>query len=294
MNAMRIAKSIAAAIAISGAWAAMPVLAVELPKPADLGRELAAPAGKGVGPEVDKGPGGKTTRNGAAVTVAVLEPHLIHDGRMPEVRYVGFPAEAVLTAVLGKGWRAPGQELEFRALDGFVSRIPVERFAQHRAWLVYARADGQPFQVDNHLQGEKQVPLGPFYLVWDNRSSKALQVEGGALWPYQVASVSVGPSSTRALLPDGLAAKYADAADLARTYCLSCHRIRGYGGDKMPLDLDVVVKGYDAAAWKRWLLEPSAVRPGTTMPPLVVERPADERAAIAQRLYDYLQALPAR
>ena len=275
MTALRFARAIAAAVAISCAGAALPAWAVELPTPAELGRQLGPRAGK-------------------AVTVAVLEPHLMRDGRMPEVRYVGFAADEVLTAVLGKGWRAPGQELEFRALDGFVSRIPVQRYAQHRGWLVHARADGRPFQVDNHLQGEQQVPLGPFYLVWDNRSSTALQAEGGALWPYQVASVSVGPSSTRALLPGDLAARYADAADLARTHCLSCHRIRGYGGDKMPLDLDVVVKGYDAAAWKRWLLAPAAVRPGTTMPALAEAMPAADRAAIAQRLYDYLQALPQR
>jgi len=279
MNAERLrrpARALAGIFTLAAACVATMAVAVELPQPAQLTRQLGA-----------KG-------KAAEVTVTVLEPHLMRDGRMPEVRYVGVPADAALAAVLGKGWNAPGQELEFRALDGFVSRIPVERFAQHRAWLVHARADGQPFQVDNHLQGERQVPLGPFYLVWDNRASKALQAEGGALWPYQVASVSVGPSSTRALLPGDMAARYAGAADLARVHCLSCHRIRGYGGDKMPLDLEVVVKGYDAAAWKRWLLEPSAVRPGTTMPALAEAMPPAERAEIAQRLYDYLRALPPR
>jgi len=279
MNAERLrrpARALAGIFTLAAACVATMAAAVELPQPAQLTRQLGA---KGTAAEV---------------TVTVLEPHLMRDGRMPEVRYVGVPADAALAAVLGKGWNAPGQELEFRALDGFVSRIPVERFAQHRAWLVHARADGQPFQVDNHLQGERQVPLGPFYLVWDNRASKALQAEGGALWPYQVASVSVGPSSTRALLPGDMAARYAGAADLARVHCLSCHRIRGYGGDKMPLDLEVVVKGYDAAAWKRWLLEPSAVRPGTMMSALAEAMPPAERAEIAQRLYDYLRALPSR
>ncbi|ANH70805.1 hypothetical protein ABE85_21635 [Mitsuaria sp. 7] len=218
----------------------------------------------------------------------------MHEGRMPEVRYVGFPADAVLTAVLGDGWRAPGQELTFRALDGFISRIPVERFTQHRAWLVHARADGTAFQVDNDKKGGPPVPLGPFYLVWDNRTSKAMQAEGGMQWPYQIVSVDIGPSSMRALMPAGVATTYADAAELARVHCLSCHRIRGYGGDKMPLDLDVVVKGYDAAAWKRWVLTPTAVRPGTAMPPLAEGLPEAERAAIAQRLYEYLRALPAR
>jgi mono/diheme cytochrome c family protein len=272
-TALSMALRIGAAIAtVTAAGAAG---AVELPTPAAAREQLAQ---DGVPTEV----------------VTVLEPHLTRKGRMPEVRYVGFPADAALAKLLGPDWNAAGRELEFRALDGFVSRIPVERFAQHRAWLVIAREDGRPFQVDNHLQGEQQVPLGPFYLVWDNRRSKALQAEGGALWPYQVGAVSSGPSSTRALLPGGLARRYGAAADLARTNCLSCHRIRGYGGDKMPLDLDVAVKGFDAAAWRRWLLTPSAVRPGTTMPPLAEGRSEADRAAMAQQLYDYLRALPAR
>ncbi len=281
-----VAKAAIKNLAISVMMAlAMSALAVELPKPAELGRQLGRPAG--AKPKANGG-------SGAPVIVPVLEPHLMRDGRMPEVRYVGFPANEALRTLLGPDWNAPGQELEFRALDGFVSRIPVERFAQHRAWLVYARADGRPFQVDNHLQGERQVPLGPFYLVWDNRASTALRAEGGALWPYQVAAVSVGPSSSGALLPGGMAAKYAGAAELARVHCLSCHRIRGLGGDKMPLDLDVVVKGYDAARWRRWLLEPAVVKPGTTMPALAEAMPLADREAIAQQLYDYLSALPPR
>lgn len=271
------APALAAAVAAMALTATAPALAVDLPAPAAIGRTL-----------------GSADAPRAPVTVTVREPHLLRDGRMPEVRYLGFPANDALAALLGPGWNAAGQELEFRARDGFVSRIPVERFARHRAWLVHARADGAAFEVDNHLQGERRVPLGPFYLVWDNRASKALQSEGGALWPYQVASVSVGPSSTAALLPAGMAAKYTGAADLARTHCLSCHRIRGYGGDKMPLDLDVAVRGYDSAQWQRWLLTPSAVKRDTTMPALAETLPTVERAAIARQLHDYLRALPPR
>lgn len=274
------AKTTAAASAPGAVSAPMPaasaVRPVALPAPADLRAWMGSGAGS------------------APVTVTVREPHLVRNGQMPEVRYVGHDATAVLTRLLGAGWRTPGQELEFRALDGFVSRIPVERFARYRAWLVVARADGAAFEVDNHLQGEREVPLGPYYLVWDNRASKALQAEGGALWPYQVASIGVGPSSLRALLPAGMPARFAQDAELARVNCLSCHRIRGYGGDKMPLDLAVVVRGYDAATWRRWLLEPAAVRSGTTMPPLAEGLPPAERAALAQRLYDYLRALPAQ
>lgn len=262
----------AIAVAACAAFMAWPAQALDLPPPAALRARLGQ----------------------APAAVSVLEPHLAVAGRMPTVDYLGFAAVPVLDLLLGPGWQRAGQEIEFRALDGFVSRVPVERFTRHRAWLVYARSDGQAFEVDNHLQGEKKVALGPYYLVWDNRHAKALQAEGGALWPYQVQQLAAKPSAKLALLPGTLAARHAAAAEAAQQYCLSCHQIRGHGGDKMPLDLSQVARGYDAARWRAWLLSPQTVRPGTTMPALPESMPLAEREALARRLLDYLKALPQR
>ncbi len=225
--------------------------------------------------------------------VTVVEPHLSRPGQPPvQVRYRGWPARVFLDRWLGKGWDLPDGELEFRAQDGFVSRVPVERFGRHQAWIVTARADGRPFQVDNHAQGEKQVPLGPYYLIWDNLAEPALQAEGGAVWPYQVITVRRTPSSRAALLPGDMAPRFAATAQALQTHCLSCHQVNGYGGDKMPLNLALRAREIDPARWRLWLLQPAQLKPGTTMPPLSEGLPEAEREALAQQLHDYLKALP--
>lgn len=248
--------------------------AAPLPAPAELQQLLKAP------PQV----------------VTVIEPHLSEAGSPPVRRhYLGYPAAQVLRQLLGADWQLAQQEIEFRALDGFVARIPAERFGKYRAHLVFAQADAKaPFSVDNKAQGEKAVALGPYYLVWDNIAAPELLADGGAQWPYQVAEISLRPAgSTAFLLPPGISAeKWGEHAALAQKFCLSCHQINGFGGDKMPLNLAVRAKQLDARAWRQWLLHPQTVKPGTTMPALPETMALAEREALAAKLHSYLQALP--
>lgn len=248
-------------------------LAAPLPPPAELQQLLKTP------PQV----------------ITVIEPHLSVAGAPPVQRaYLGYPAAQVLRQLLGADWQQAQQEIEFRALDGFVARIPAERFAKYRAHLVFARADRRaPFSVDNKAQGEKDVALGPYYLVWDNLAAPELLADGGAQWPYQVAQISLRPVGSAALLPAGMSVeKWGEHAALAQKFCLSCHQINGFGGDKMPLNLAVRAKLLDERTWRQWLLNPQAVKPGTAMPALPDSMPLPEREAIAAKLHAYLTALP--
>ncbi len=258
--------------ALSTPWA---VSAETLPAPAALHRQLLAQGHK-------------------AQAVTVVEPHLSRKDQPVQRRYLAYPAEAVLSATLGPSWQAqPDRELEFKALDGFIARMPVARFLKYRAYLAVGLADGQPFTVDNLAQGEKRVALGPYYLIWDNLGAPALQAEGGTHWPYQVAEISLRAVNPEALLPSGLdSARWAEHAALAQTYCLSCHQINGFGGAKMPLNLAVRAKLIDARTWQSWLLQPQSVKPGTAMPALPDGLSAAERQRIASQLHDYLKALP--
>jgi mono/diheme cytochrome c family protein len=249
-------------------------LAVPLPTPAAMQAQIGAP------PQ----------------TIRVIEPHLSVRGEPPVQRsYLGYPAAQVLRHLLGADWnRSPTQDIEFRALDGFVARIPAQRFADYRAHLVFALADGKvPFTVDNKAQGEKNVPLGPYYLVWDNLAAPELLAEGAALWPYQVAQISLSQALPAALLPPGInSEQWREHAALAQKFCLSCHQINGFGGDKMPLNLAVRAKLLDDRTWRVWLLTPQAFKPGTSMPALPETMAAAEREAIAAKLHSYLKALP--
>ena len=226
----------------------------------------------------------------AAITVH--EPHLSVGDRRVAIGYVGYPAVDVMARLFGKDWHKQARTVELRALDGYVSRIDVARFLEDTAFLAFARSDGGPFTIDNLRQNQTDVPLGPWYLVWDNISNPALLTEGASNWPYQVHEVNLVSLSESALLPDGLAADLHEGAELARTYCLQCHKVNGFGGEKFPGNLAALARVRAEPDFTRWVLNPSAVRTNTTMPPLSNRLPDAERRRIAKALFDYLTAVP--
>lgn len=225
-------------------------------------------------------------------TVEVIEPHLSTPDRRTRLRYVGWPAAVVLDRLFAAGWKDAGMVIEFRALDGYVSRVPVERFARYSAYLVFARADGAPFEVENVAQNEKHVALGPYYLVWDNVRDAELLKDGASFWPYQVNEMRAVAASLRALLPGDLGSRFAAEAQLTEKLCLSCHQVNGLGGEKFPTNLAQRAKDMSWAEFRRQVLTPRAVNAQSTMPPLLANDPAATRDAMARRLYDYLHAVP--
>ena len=227
-----------------------------------------------------------------ATAIPVHEPHLSVGDRRVAIEYVGYPAADVLARIFGTDWHDQAETVELRALDGYVSRIDVGRFLRETAFLVFARKDRAPFTIDNPRQNQTDVPLGPYYLVWDNITSPALLAEGARNWPYQVQHVNLVSLSDGALLPEGLAAELHEGAELVETYCLQCHKVNGFGGEKFPLDLAVIVKDRTEAVFMRWVLNPSSERPNTTMPPLSNRLPEAERRRIAKAAFDYLRAVP--
>ena len=244
--------------------------AAEMPSVDDLQAQMEAPAG----------------------TVTVYEPHLSVGDAHVAVDYVGYPAVDVMARLFGADWSRQAETVEFHALDGYVSRIAVERFLTEGAYIVFMRGDGSPFTVDNLAQNQTDVPLGPYYLVWDNIGNPALLAEGAGNWPYQVAEVNLVTLSDAALLPPGLAARFHEGAALAKTHCLSCHMVNGYGGQKSEANLAEVAKVYEESEFVRLVLSPLSVLEETTMPPLSDRLAEPERERIAKAMFDYLTALP--
>ena len=225
-------------------------------------------------------------------TVPVYEPHLSVGDRQVAIEYVGYPASDVMARLFGEDWQGQGRTIEFHALDGYVSRIDVGRFSEQNAYLVFARKDGAPFTVDNVEQNETGVPLGPYYLVWDNVSSPVLLAEGARNWPYQVKEVRLVTLSDEALLPAGLDAGFHEGAELVRTHCLSCHQVNGFGGVKFEGNLAEIVKDFEEADFLRLVLTPASERTGATMPALSERLSEGERRRIADAVFDYLKAVP--
>ena len=225
-------------------------------------------------------------------TIEVQDPILSVGERQVMVEYVGYPAADVMAQLFGTVWNSRAETVELRALDGYVSRVDVARFLKETPYLVFARADGAPFMVDQIRQNRTDVPLGPYYLVWDNVSNPALLAEGSVNWPYQVHQVNLVSLSDTALLPDGLAAELHEGAELARKHCLQCHKVNGYGGEKFPGNLAQIARVHPEPDFVRWVLNPSSVRSNTNMPPLSDRLPDAERRRIAKALFDYLTAVP--
>lgn len=224
----------------------------------------------------------------APVAVEVVEPHLIADGQRPHVTYLGYPAARVLAAIFGKSWKDKAAYVEFKALDGYVSRIPVERFDRYPAFLVFAKRDSRDFSVDNRQQHEANVSLAPYYLVWDNLHHPDLIEQGGTYWPYQVSEISL----TQAYERDRALGKATRNTLELEKYCLNCHQVRGYGGSKANLDLAGQAKTLGEKRFLAWVLNPAAVKPGTRMPALSPAMPEADRQALARRLFEYLNSLP--
>ena len=225
-------------------------------------------------------------------TVQVAEPHLYQNGKQVIRTYKGWPAVKVLDQILGSSWRSPGVEIEFRALDGYVSRIPADRFLKLEAFLTFEHVGHRRFVVDNLEQNERNVPLGPYYLVWNNVRHPELLAEGGTYWPYQVTQILVSTAFKSALLPPGLPADLSGTAAIAQKYCLSCHKVNGFGGDKWPGNLALQARQLQPDTFVRWVIEPGVVKPGTTMPGLPVALPLADRELLARSLHAYLTQVP--
>ena len=226
------------------------------------------------------------------VTLTVIEPHESRPGAPVEIAYRAFPAASVLSAALGPDWAKKAKAIAFQALDGYVSRIDVDRLQSGKAYMAFARADGAPFTVDNIEQNQRNVPLGPYYLIWDNRADPNWAAKGAAGWPYQVASVTFAASES-VLRPPGFDPALEPGLVLAEAQCLTCHSVNGYGGAKSPGDLAVAARSLPRSEFLNWVIAPRKADPAATMPPLSPNLPEDQRQANARAIYDYLSRVPA-
>lgn len=197
--------------------------------------------------------------------VTVWEPH-----EDKNVTYEGFEIGKLFSAVYGDQWKEIDEVL-FTCVDGYQPVLPMDRFSRHAGYLVYRRLDQGAFNVQNRFQSEKDVPLGPFYLVWNNLKSSELRAEGANGWPYQVVSIDLVNFADRfpRLSPPETASEQAKKGFLAfRENCMACHTVNGEGGNKAPeLNYPMSVTEYLSDAWiRKWLMDPRSVRYNATMP----------------------------
>jgi hypothetical protein len=227
--------------------------------------------------------------------VTVVEPHESSNERRVQVDYMALFMDMLLTQWFGENWSSEDAEIVFFAKDGYRSVVAGPKLKKYRAFLAFARADGAEFAVDNPSQNEKRIPLGPYYLIWDNLNFPELLQDGAYGWPYQITAIEWhNKSEDQALRPGRSSKKLEQGMEDTQEYCLTCHSIGGIGGKKYPVDLIQAACRWQEAELEAWIDAPSRIKPGTSMPPLARMLPDKERRQIIERIVGYLHAMKGR
>lgn len=204
-------------------------------------------------------------------SVTVFEPH-----EKKKMTYRGFSFNALMDKVYGLEW-TEREELLATCEDGYQPSISIQTFKQFPSFLVYESEGTDGFKIVNKLQGGERVPLGPFYLIWDNLKFPDVSKEGATVWPYQIKAIDLirfSDKFPRMAPPLKASAAVRRGFGVFRKDCLPCHTINGEGGAKgVELNYPASVTEYFQAEWlRRWILDPSTIRFGSNMPAFSKQR----------------------
>lgn len=226
---------------------------------------------------------------------AAVAPTLRVEVREPlsgrRMTFEGAPAVALLDEAFGKSWRDK-DSVVFHCADGYQSLVKVDRILRYEPVLAHRIVDGRKFEVRN--TGGTKVPLGPYYLVWNNLAHPELEEKGAKGWPYQVEAlepVDEKPALSPAEPPAGASKHVKKGYKYFKTHCVACHSVNGVGGRVGPeLNYPTSVTEYIQPEWlERWILDPTSVRHRTAMPGL--PRLLPRRKRIASYVMQYLDAM---
>lgn len=220
--------------------------------------------------------------------ITVYEPH-----EKKKVSYEAISVKELFNKIYGKQWER-AEEVLFTCSDGYQPSIPVSEFKKYDAYFAFRRENMKKFTLNNKLQEEKEIKLGPFYLIWDNIKHSQLKEKGASSWPYQVISIDLirfkdkfpkmAPHKNRSHdVTEGFL--------LYRTHCMSCHSVNGEGGDKAAeLNYPVNITEYFDEKWlKKWIDNPNKVRLRSQMPPF--QYTGKNRKKAIDQIVTYLKAM---
>ncbi len=194
-------------------------------------------------------------------------------------RFRACPLTDVLRLGFGEAPR-PGDDVVFRAHDGYAKPSTGARVAMPGGWVAFADADREEGFAP---LGRQHVDPGPFYLVWDGPGQDDPHLWP---WPYQLAEIVVTDVTRRwpRIVPRNVAHDSAAwrGFTIFRSECVACHAINGQGGTVGP-ELNVprnILEYREPEQLKAFIRDPAAFRYGN-MPPNPHLSPEDLEGLIA-------------
>lgn len=231
------------------------------------------------------------------ISVKVADPYMSTTETLQEVKYVGYPVEKVLDAFFSTKWRDDdNQTIAFIGSESLPTVVPVKRFKEHKAYLVFDREEAYHFTNDYKImQNENTTKMGPYFLVWDSISAPEKIETFLPDWSFQISEIALSSNAERALLPKDMAATHAQAAQLTKQYCLGCHQVNDIGSKNSvisPMNLAKRIKTMNESTYYNWVFNPKRMMPSTIKEPILQDLPENERIEIAAQIYHYLKELP--
>ena len=229
-----ILRTVSTVIVMATVWA-QPALADPLPVPAKL-----------------------TARIGSApTTVEVYEPHLSTEKTPVKRRYSGYRFDVVADLVFGPMWRDDTQAIEFQGTRWLCLTHPGCRLRRAQGASGGRRERRQRVHGEQPPAEREEISSSGLTISYGKISRTPQMFKRGASgWPYQVVEILRVNISDERLRPAGLDPALDPAIDLVRTHCLTCHKLNGIGGDKVPGDLAGLARSLDDAGFRAWVLDP--------------------------------------
>lgn len=208
--------------------------------------------------------------------------------------YRGAPFYELLRSVYGDKLDG-AEEVVFTCLDGYQPSIPLSKIKGGDGFMATGFANGDSFKLKSKLNQNKEVDLGPYYLVWEDIKNLDLRADGPDDWPFQVASVDIVKFEERfrASAPPKSATAKAKAGFVAfRKHCQACHTVNGEGGGSTGIELNYpmsVTEYFKPTFLRKWIVSPQSVRADAGMPPFNMQlKNPDERI---DSIIAYLEAM---